>query len=142
MAGIIIALSITYTSLVWGGFKTIIELSNLGVSKFLIQYVYYAFESLLMMLIIAHGQKAFESWFGNIKCIPFGGILLAITWGLIHILTQGTLTGIYAVICVGISDTICKKKLYKLIQKPVSRLPSVSYMMKCRDEKYKYCCKI
>lgn len=98
LAIIIIFVSILYTSLVWKGFKPIIELSNLGTAKFLIQYIYYAFESLLMMLIIAHGHKAFENWFPNIKIIPFGGILLAITWGLIHIFTQGASTGIYAVI--------------------------------------------
>lgn len=98
LAVIIILVSIIYTSLVWKGFKPIIELSNLGVAQFLIQYIYYAFESLLMMLMIAHGQKAFENWFSNIKSIPFGGIILAITWGLIHIFTQGTSTGIYAVI--------------------------------------------
>lgn len=95
---LIITISIIYTSLVWRGLKPIIELSNLGVSKFLMQYIYYAFESFLMLLIIAHGQKAFEHWFNNIKLIPFGGILLAITWGLIHILTQGASTGMYAVI--------------------------------------------
>lgn len=98
LAIIFIISSIIYTSLVWKGFKPIIELSNLGVIKFLIQYIYYSFESLLMLLIVAHGQKAFESWFGNIKIVPFGGIFLALTWGLIHIITQGTSTGIYAVI--------------------------------------------
>lgn len=98
LAIIIISVSIIYTSLVWKGFKPIIELSDLGAAKFLIQYLYYAFESLLIMLIIAHGQKAFENWFSHIKIIPFGGIILAITWGLIHIFTQGASTGIYAVI--------------------------------------------
>lgn len=95
---IMISVSIIYTSLVWKGFKPIIEFSNLGTSKFLMQYIYYAFESLLTMLIIAHGQKAFENWFSHIKFIPFGGILLALTWGLIHIFIQGTSTGIYTVI--------------------------------------------
>lgn len=98
LAIMIISLSTIYTSLVWKGFKPIIELSNLGVAKFLIQYIYYAFESFLMMLIIAHGQKAFENWFSHIRIIPFGGMILAVTWGLIHIFTQGTSTGIYAVI--------------------------------------------
>lgn len=96
-AVIIISISILYTSSVWKGFKPVIELSDLGVAKFLIQYIYYAFESLLMVLIIAHGQKAFDNWFA-IKYIPFGGILLAVTWGLIHIFTQGVATGIYAII--------------------------------------------
>lgn len=93
-----ISISIIYTTLVWKGLKPMIELSNLGILKFVVQYIYYAFESLLMMLIIAHGQKAFENWFTNVKYTPFGGILLAVTWGLIHVLTQGAATGIYTVI--------------------------------------------
>ncbi len=95
---IIAVISVIYTSLAWKGFKPAVELSNLGAIKFLAQYIYYAFETLLVMLIIAHGQKAFESWFGNIKLIPFGGIFLAFTWGLVHILTQGVATGIFSFI--------------------------------------------
>lgn len=98
VAFIIFALSIIYTSMVWKGFKPVIEFSNIGLVKFLFQYIYYAFESLLIILIIAHGQKAFEQWFKSTKFLPFGGILLAITWGLIHILTQGASTGLYAFI--------------------------------------------
>lgn len=98
MAGVIIIISIIYTSISWDGFKPAIELSNNGIVKFVVQYIYYAFESLLILLIIAHGQKAFEKWFKNTKHIPFGALLLAMTWGLIHILTQGMATGIYACI--------------------------------------------
>lgn len=94
----IFTISIAYTSFVWNGFKPMIELVNLGLGKFLIQYMYYAFESFLIVLIIAHGQKALDIWFGNAKSIPFGGMLLAATWGVIHILTQGTSTGMYTII--------------------------------------------
>lgn len=77
---IIISVSIIYTSLVWKGLKPIIELSNLGVTKFIIQYI------------------------------------LAITWGLIHIFTQGTSTGIYAVIQALLygSDYMVLNKDYKI----------------------------
>ncbi|RKI42606.1 hypothetical protein D7V86_12735 [bacterium D16-51] len=92
------SISIIYTSLVWQGFKPAIEFSNLGAGKFLFQYIYYALESLLIINIIAHGQKAFETKFGNNKSIPFGGIFLAATWGLVHIFTQGSSTGIDSVI--------------------------------------------
>lgn len=99
LVGIIVfSISLIYTSFLWGGFKPIIEFSNLGMGKFLFQYMYYAFEALLILIIIAHGQKAFELWFKNIHYVPFGGILLAATWGLIHIFTQGSLTGLYTVI--------------------------------------------
>lgn len=96
IAGAIIIISIVYTSISWNGFKPAIELSNNGLTKFIGQYIYYAFESLLILLIIAHGQKVFEKWFKNADFIPFGALFLAGTWGVIHILTQGMETGIYA----------------------------------------------
>ena len=98
MAGAIMIISIVYTSITWNGFKPAIELSNIGIVKFIAQYIYYAVESLLILLIIAHGQTAFEKWFKNTNHIPFGALLLALTWGIIHILTQGMATGIYACI--------------------------------------------
>jgi cytochrome b561 len=98
MAGTIIIISIVYTSITWNGFKPAIELSNNGIVKFIVQYLYYAVESLLILLIIAHGQMAFEKCFKNMNHIPFGALLLAMTWGIIHILTQGMATGIYACI--------------------------------------------
>jgi len=42
-------------------------------------------------LIIIFGQKAFEMWTKK-KYIPWGGFLCAITWGLAHIFTKGSLT--------------------------------------------------
>lgn len=90
--------SIMYTSYVWGGFKPAIELNSNGIIKFTVQYIYYAFESMLILLIIAHGQKSFETLMKKCVNLPVGGFLLAITWGVIHILTQGINTGIYACI--------------------------------------------
>lgn len=95
---LLMMISIGYTTIVWGGWKPWIEFIRNGVLKFLVQYLYYAFEGLLIMLMIAHGQRAFESWIMKSNKIPFGGIMLAVTWGLIHILTQGIDTGIYTVI--------------------------------------------
>jgi hypothetical protein len=46
------------------------------------------------MLILVFGQKACEVWFRK-ENIPYGGIVVAVTWGLIHILTKGSvMTGI------------------------------------------------
>jgi hypothetical protein len=98
MAGAIIIVSIAYTSITWNGFKPAIELYNNGIVKFIVQYIYYAVESLLILLIIAHGQKAFEKWFKNANHFPFGALLLTMTWGMIHILTQGVATGIFTCI--------------------------------------------
>ncbi len=89
--------SILFTSLAWKGFKPGIEAAHLGAGRFAAQYLYYAFESWLVLLIVAHGQLAFEHRFGS-RNVPFGGIFLAGTWGLVHILTQGAATGIYTVI--------------------------------------------
>ena len=95
---IIMSLSIIYTSFAWNGLKPLMELSHLGFGRFLVQYMYYGFESLLVLLIIAYGQEALEGWFGTIKFLPFGGIFLAGTWGLVHIFSQGLSTGIFSLI--------------------------------------------
>lgn len=36
-------------------------------------------------------EKAFEIWF-NKENIPYGGIMLATTWGLAHIFTKGNVS--------------------------------------------------
>ena len=38
--------------------------------------------------IIIFGQLACEKWFKNSN-IPYGGIICALTWGVIHIATKG-----------------------------------------------------
>ena len=97
-AAVIFAVSIVYTTWSWNGWKPAIEWSGLGPIKFLFQYLYYAFEILLVTLLIAHGQLAFEIRFSGCSRIPSGGILLAATWGLVHIATQGSATGIFTVV--------------------------------------------
>lgn len=71
----------------WGGFKPLVELQKLGALKFAFQFVYYLFEAFLISLIIVFGQKACEKWSKN-EAIPYGGIVLALTWGLAHILSK------------------------------------------------------
>ncbi|MGT2949450.1 hypothetical protein [Streptococcus devriesei] len=93
-----VALSFVLITLVqywdWKGFKIFIEFQHLGWLKFVFQYLYYAAESFLISLVLVFGQKAFETWFKNDK-IPYGGILLGLTWGLMHIFSKGSvLTGI------------------------------------------------
>ncbi|TAN65517.1 hypothetical protein WS9_012180 [Paraclostridium sordellii 8483] len=75
----------------WGGFKPILEFQRLGVLKFIFQYIYYLFEVFLITLIVIFAQKAFEKWFKN-ETIPYGGIVLALTWGLMHIVSKGSIT--------------------------------------------------
>lgn len=52
---------------------------------------------MLVVLIVVFGQKAFEKWFHNDVSvwIPYGGVLTGLTWGMVHILTKGSIsTGI------------------------------------------------
>lgn len=80
-----------------GGVKSVMEFKELGVIKFVFQYVYYLFEVILILLTIAFGQRFFEGIGKSAnKFIPYGGLFLACTWGLMHILTQDLVTGIYA----------------------------------------------
>ncbi len=80
-----------------GGVKLLMEYNNLGLIRFIFQYIYYIFEVMLIILSIAFGQKFFEEVVKKSDVIiPFGGLFLACTWGLMHILTQDFATGIYA----------------------------------------------
>jgi membrane protease YdiL (CAAX protease family) len=82
----------------WNGSKVIAEFHSRGPILFPFQYIYYLFEVMLVLLIIIFGQMAFEKWFNNNK-IPFGGILVALTWGLGHWLTKGSLfAGLYTAV--------------------------------------------
>lgn len=73
----------------WGGVKPCIELKKLGTVKFIMQYIYYLFETVLFTIIIVFGQKAFEKWLKNDK-MPYGGIVCALTWGIIHVFTKSS----------------------------------------------------
>lgn len=73
----------------WGGFKPLLEFQKLGMVKLVFQYLYYLVEAFLLSLIIIFGQKACEKWFKK-ENIPYGGIILALTWGLMHILSKGS----------------------------------------------------
>jgi hypothetical protein len=82
----------------WNGSKVLAEFRSRGPLLFPFQYIYYLFEVVLILLIIIFGQTAFEKWFRNAD-IPYGGILCALTWGLAHRASKGTLaTGIYAAV--------------------------------------------
>lgn len=89
-----VCLSSTYID--WGGSKLLIEFGRLGALKFTFQYIYYLFEVAMFMLIIVYGQKAFEVWFQKPN-IPYGGIAVALTWGMAHWFTKGSFAaGIYS----------------------------------------------
>ena len=83
----------------WQGSKVLKEFASNGAVRFVFQYIYYMFEVSLVMLIIVFGQKACEKWFGN-ENIPYGGIIAALTWGLGHWASKGSLAaGIFSAVC-------------------------------------------
>ena len=92
---IIVAFVIDYVS--WGGFKVYLEYVNKGLLLFVFQYIYYAFETMLFLLIIVFGQKACEVWLGK-ENLPYGGIVCGLTWGLAHVFTKNVLTGLFGVL--------------------------------------------
>lgn len=85
------AINIVAKYLDWGGFKVVQEWNSNGPLLFVFQYIYYMAEGFLISLIIVFGQKACETWFRSEK-IPYGGIILGLTWGLAHIYTKGSIS--------------------------------------------------
>jgi len=85
----VINLTVKYID--WNGFKVIQEFQSRGALLFIVQYLYYIAEGFLISLVIVYGQKACETWFKK-ENIPYGGIILGLTWGLGHILSKGSIT--------------------------------------------------
>lgn len=73
-----------------GGFKIIHEFQKLGMLKFIFQHLYYLAEVVLFTLIIAFGQNSLEKLFKK-KNIPYGGIIVGLTWGFAHCFTKGSI---------------------------------------------------
>lgn len=90
-------ISVAITTILWGGVKPIKELQSNGLIIWLFQNIYYCFESGIILLIIIFGQKYGEIRFKQENMI-YGGIFLSLSWGLIHMLTQGFATGIFTLI--------------------------------------------
>ncbi|MDF2984491.1 MAG: hypothetical protein K0R50_1, partial [Eubacterium sp.] len=95
IAIIITVAAIMITTIVLKGFKPVTEYN--GLVKFIFQNIYYLFEAALIVLTIIFGQRFGEliTKKGN---LPWGGLFLAMTWGLVHILLQDLNTGIYTFI--------------------------------------------
>jgi hypothetical protein len=89
------AICIIATTIVSDGFKPMVEYN--GIIRFIFQTIYYLFESALITLTIIFGQK-FGEMVTKKNNLPYGGAFLALTWGLVHILTQDLLTGVYAIV--------------------------------------------
>jgi hypothetical protein len=75
----------------WGGLKPAIEYQKLGWLYFTLQYVYYAAEAFLMTIMVVYAQRAAEV--GHRSDIPWGGLFLAVAWGIFH-LSKGVGAGL------------------------------------------------
>lgn len=76
----------------------------IGVAGFILQYIYYGFEFTLVTLLIDCAQTTSGKYNLNRK-IPWGGIFLALTWGIGHVLTKNSIQdGIHTFLmslCIG-----------------------------------------
>lgn len=97
LCGLSLLLSLFMNYMDWGGFKVYLEFVRRGPLLFTFQYIYYAFETMLFLLIIVFGQKACELWFHK-QAIPYGGIVCGLTWGLGHVFTKDLATGLQSLV--------------------------------------------
>lgn len=91
LAAVLMAACMTLNAWSWGTLKVLGEFARKDLLQFLFQYLYYAFEVILVLSVIAYGQKAGEMWFKK-SMVPWGGILAGLSWGLVHALTKGDIT--------------------------------------------------
>ena len=73
----------------WHTLKVVGEVQGKNAYQFCAQYLYYIFEMMLVILIIIYGQKAMETLLKKRSPIPFGGIILAVTWVAFHFVSRG-----------------------------------------------------
>lgn len=68
-----------------------------GLTAWIVQVMYYVAELSVMILVIGFGQRAGKQWLRG-RWLPWGGVTLALTWGLVHFLTQDPATGAYGMV--------------------------------------------
>lgn len=100
MIGAIFILLILVTSILFQGFKPLVEFHGdlqKSVLALIMRIIYYLAESGLILLTICFGQAFFEGQFSLPSYLPSGGFFLALTWGLIHFLLQGFSGGVFTI---------------------------------------------
>lgn len=107
----------------WGGFKVYLEYRRNGALLFTFQYIYYAFETMLFLLIVVFGQKACEVWFRNEK-FPYGGIICGLTWGLAHVFTKDLATG-----ALGLFLGAALGSVYLMVNRDLKKAYAVMFLM-------------
>lgn len=120
---LLILLALVSDYIAWNGFKVYLEYVNKGLLLFSFQYIYYAFETMLFLLIIVFGQKACEVWFHK-ENFPYGGIICGLTWGLAHIFTKNLLTGL-----LGAALGFAMGSVYLLVNRDLKKAFVVLFFM-------------
>ena len=121
IAFIAAAFAVDYMS--WGGFKVYLEYAGRGLLLFVFQYIYYAFETMLFLLIIVFGQKACEVWFHR-ENFPYGGIICGLTWGLAHMFTKNIMTGL-----LGLFLGVALGSVYLVVNRDLRKAYVVMFFM-------------
>jgi len=118
---VVVSLIISYID--WNGSKIVREFYANGWLKFIFQYIYYVFETVLVLLILIFGQKAFECWFKK-ENIPYGGIIVSLTWGVGHFFTKDLMTGIMCMILgLGLGS------VYLLVNRDIRKAYPILFIM-------------
>lgn len=126
---VFIIMSLVISCIDWNGSKVWKEFHYNGLLKFIFQYIYYTFEVMLVTLILVFGQKAFEQWFNKVN-IPYGGIILALTWGVAHFFTKDILTGIVTII-----SSLAFGSIYLLVNRDIRKNYPILWVMFVKEKK-------
>lgn len=126
---VFIIMSLVISCIDWNGSKVWKEFHYNGLLKFIFQYIYYTFEVMLVTLILVFGQKAFEQWFNKVN-IPYGGIILALTWGVAHFFTKDILTGIVTII-----SSLAFGSIYLLVNRDIRKTYPILWLMFVKEKK-------
>lgn len=71
-----------------------------GAAAFLLQHLYYLFESIIILFLIVFGQQGGELLFPfrRTRKVLWGGIFCAMTWGMLHGLTKDWETAVFCIL--------------------------------------------
>lgn len=120
--GLVIALLLLSSSigvkyLLLGGWQMAVDFKQQGWFQFIFLYIYHLFEAVLLLLSAALFQEGSErlTKIEN-EHIPWGGAVLALTWGLSHFITTGNVkTALFytaVAFFIGCAHLAAKKNMY------------------------------
>ena len=117
VALLLLSSSIGVKYLLLGGWQMAVDFKREGWFQFIFLYIYYLFEAALLVLSSALLQEGCERLLKKTTDhIPWGGIVLALTWGLTHFMTSGDfrMAIFYTAVAffIGCAHLAAKKNIY------------------------------